>query len=61
MSLLQATRAQNAVRVQGSANCGLLSVDSQERSLDRKIALADWDSQELSREEMMRRSHSSMR
>ena len=53
--------AQTAARVQGSANCGLPSVDSQERSLDRKIAPADWDSQELSREEMMCRSHGSMR
>ena len=53
--------AQSAVRVQGSANCGLPSVDSQEHSLDRKIAPADWDSQELSREEMMHRSHGSMR
>ena len=52
--------AQNAARVQGSANCGLPSVASQERSPDRKIAPADWDSQELSREEMMRRSHGSM-
>ena len=61
MSLLQATRAQSTACVQESVNCGLPSVDSQECSLNRKIALADWDSQELSREEMMRRSHGSMR
>ena len=59
--MLQVTRAQNAARIQRSANCGLTLVDSQERSLDRKIAPADWDSQELSREEMMCRSHDSVR